>query len=327
MKFFLLFTMFLSTPSVFAAFNEKLTITQVKDDGSQFIYLKKEGEPPEHGITIKDPQTKVKLYEAIIVRCRDTKCLARVVNNFSGIKLRKDEEYMYSHNETPIKLPETDSPVVKPEPLPEPKPEPIPEVKPEVKPEPIPEPKPVPVPVVPKPKPKPKPAPVVKKAEPKIPSKLDKAFYVSYGSPIGPGFKLGYFKQQDLMWYGINYAKISSTTNNVSIDGHLLSGVVTYTIFKVTPAIDFNIVGELGLAKATLDFKGVDVDGPVKDETTYFLGGAGEGRINFDQLSLSVKMGLSKAGFAASYDGEFSKFNNPYGAILGFLEIGAYYRF
>lgn len=107
----------------------------------------------------------------------------------------------------------------------------------------------------------------------------------------------------------------------------MLSGSASYTVFKLSPSIDINFVGELGLAKATLNFTGVDPDGPIEDETTYFVGAAGEGKLNFDQLSIAIKSGMSKAGFADSYTGEFSKFNNPYGTILVFLEIGAYYCF
>lgn len=336
MKFILLLILSLITSlGAFAAFNEALVLKKVSEDGTQFVFTRKEGPAPWNGITIKDPHTKAILYEARILKCSATSCLGSVVYNHSGIKLRMDEQYVHSYNETPIKFEEKDSPVVKPEPLPEPVPEVIPEPpKPEPVPEPMPEPEPIPEPKpVPKPEVvKPKPVPVVKKKEkekvvPKKPSAMDSAIYGSYGSPIGPGFKIGYFKQFSAFWLGANYAKIASATNNVAISGHLLSGAASYTVFKVSPSIDLNFVGELGLAKAEIDFTAVDSDGPVEEESTYFFALAGEGKLNFDQLSLAIKSGISKAGFAASYDGEFSKFNNPYGTILVFLEIGAYYRF
>jgi hypothetical protein len=113
----------------------------------------------------------------------------------------------------------------------------------------------------------------------------------------------------------------------VSIKGHLLSGAASLTLLEASPNIDINLLGELGLAKATLDFTGLDSDGPVKDEMSYFLAAAGEGKYNFDQFSLAIKSVVSKAGFAGSYDGTYSRFNNPYGSILMFLEIGAYFRF
>ena len=233
-----------------------------------------------------------------MIKCSATACIGVVVHNHSGIKLRTDEEYVHSYNEAPIKVDGKELP------LPEPPVEPTPE--PEVV----------------------KPVPVEKKKEaPKKPSAMDSAMYASYGSPIGPGFKLGYFKQVSSFWLGLSYANISSVTNNVSIKGHLVSGIGSYTVFQPSPSIDLNIVGELGMAKATLDFTGVDIDGPIEDEATYFYAIAGEGKLNFDRLSLALKSGMSKAGFAASYTGEFAKFTNPYGTMLVFLEIGAYYRF
>jgi hypothetical protein len=299
MKFILVFLLsFLPSLGALAAFNEALTLKQVTEDGSQFVFVRREGEAPWNGITIKDPHTKAILYEAKVIKCSATACIGVVVHNHSGIKLRTDEEYVHSYNEAPIKVDGKELP------LPEPPVEPTPE--PEVV----------------------KPVPVEKKKEaPKKTSAMDSAMYASYGSPIGPGFKLGYFKQVSSFWLGLSYANISSVTNNVSIKGHLVSGIGSYTVFQPSPSIDLNIVGELGMAKATLDFTGVDIDGPIEDEATYFYAIAGEGKLNFDRLSLALKSGMSKAGFAASYTGEFAKFTNPYGTMLVFLEIGAYYRF
>jgi hypothetical protein len=311
MKFTLVFLLsFLPSLGALAAFNEALTLKQVTEDGSQFVFVRREGDAPWNGITIKDPHTKAILYEAKVIKCSATACIGVVVHNHSGIKLRTDEEYVHSYNETPIKVDGKELP------LPEPPVEPTPEpevVKPVVV-------KPVVV--------KPKPVPVEKKKEaPKKPSVMDSSIYASYGSPIGPGFKLGYFKQASSFWLGLSYANISSVTNNVSIKGHLLSGIGSYTVFQPSPSIDLNIVGELGMAKATLDFTGVDIDGPIEDEATYFYAIAGEGKLNLGRLSLALKSGMSKTGFAASYTGEFAKFTNPYGTMLVFLEIGAYYRF
>ncbi len=312
MKFILVFLFaFLPSLGALAAFNEPLTLKQVSEDGSQFVFVRREGDAPWNGITIKDPHTKAILYEAKVIKCSATACIGVVVHNHSGIKLRTDEEYVHSYNEAPIKIDGKELPPPEPTVVP-PAPEPVPE--------PV-----VPKPVVVK---KSKPAPVVKKKEtPQAPSVLDTAMYASYGSPIGPGFKLGYFKQLSSFWLGLSYANISSVTNNVSIKGHLLSGIGSYTVFQPSPSIDINIVGELGMAKATLDFTGVDVDGPTEDEATYFYAIAGEGKLNFDRLSLALKSGMSKAGFAPSYTGEFAKFTNPYGTMLVFLEIGLYYRF
>jgi hypothetical protein len=203
-----------------------------------------------------------------------------------------DEDYAHSYNEVAVQLNGLDIPLPGPEVM----------------------------------KPKAKPIPKIIEP-PKIPSALDQAVYASYGSPIGPGFKIGYYKKRNSLWWGINYANIASATSNVSIKGHLFSGAGSLTLLRPTPNIDINLLGELGLAKATLDFTGVDPDGPVKDVMSYFLAAAGEGKYNFDQFSLSVKSGVSKAGFGSSYDGTYSRFNNPYGTILMFLEIGAYFRF
>ncbi|MBA2405492.1 MAG: hypothetical protein H0V66_12020 [Bdellovibrionales bacterium] len=329
MKFFLVLLLsLLYSLGALATYNSALTLKKVSEDGSQFVFVKRDGAAPWNGITIKDPHTKVILYEARVTKCSATACVGNVVYNHSGLKLRLDEEYVHSYNETPIKVDIKETEVVKPEPLPVPTP-PEPKLPPPVveKKEPPPEVKKVPPPAEVKKDPTPPPQVVKKKTPPKKPSAMDTALYLSYGSPIGPGFKLGFFKKLDTMWAGVNYAKIASTTNNVSIDGHLLSGVASYTVFKISPTIDLNILGELGLAKATLDFTGVDSDGPIEDETTYFVGLAGEGKINFDQFSFALKSGVSKAGFSDSYTGEFSKFNNPYGTMLIFLEIGGYYRF
>ena len=302
----LIYSLF-SLLDAFGAFNETLTLKQVSEDGNQFVFVRREGAAPWKGITIKDPQTKAILYEARTAKCSATACVGIVVKNHSGLKLRLDEEYAHSYNEVAVQLNGQETPLPEPEVV-------EPElVKPEiVKPEVV--------------KPKPKPIPKIIES-PKVPSELDQALYASYGSPIGPGFKIGYYKKRNSLWWGINYANIASATSNVSIKGHLFSGAGSLTLLRPTPNIDINLLGELGLAKATLDFTGVDPDGPVKDVMSYFLAAAGEGKYNFDQFSLSVKSGVSKAGFGSSYDGTYSRFNNPYGTILMFLEIGAYYRF
>jgi hypothetical protein len=302
----LIYSLF-SLLDAFGAFNETLTLKQVSEDGNQFVFVRREGAAPWKGITIKDPQTKVILYEARTAKCSATACVGIVVKNHSGLKLRLDEEYAHSYNEVAIQLNGQETPLPEPEVI-----EPV-VVKPEiVKPEVV--------------KPKAKPIPKIIEP-PKLASPLDRALYASYGSPIGPGFKIGYFKQRESFWWGINYANIASATSKVSIKGHLFSGAASLTLLKPSPKIDINLIGELGLAKASLDFTAVDPDGPVKDVMSYFWAVAGEGKYNFDQFSLSLKSGVSKAGFASSYDGTFSRFNNPYGTILMFLEIGVYYRF
>ena len=302
----LIYSLF-SLLDAFGAFNETLNLKQVSEDGNQFVFVRREGAAPWKGITIKDPQTKVILYEARTAKCSATACVGIVVKNHSGLKLRLDEEYAHSYNEVAVQVNGQDAPLPEPEVI---EPELVkPEiVKPEVT------------------KPKAKPIPKIIEP-PKLPSLLDRALYASYGSPIGPGFKIGYFNQRESFWWGINYANIASATSEVSIKGHLISGAASLTLLRPSPKIDINLVGELGLAKATLDFTGVDPDGPVKDVMSYFWAAAGEGKYNFDQFSLSLKSGVSKAGFASSYDGTFSRFNNPYGTILMFLEIGVYYRF
>jgi hypothetical protein len=287
----LIYSLF-SLLDAFGAFNETLNLKQVSEDGNQFVFARREGAAPWKGITIKDPQTKVILYEARTAKCSATACVGIVVKNHSGLKLRLDEDYAHSYNEVAVQLNGLDIPLPGPEVM----------------------------------KPKAKPIPKIIEP-PKIPSALDQAVYASYGSPIGPGFKIGYYKKRNSLWWGINYANIASATSNVSIKGHLFSGAGSLTLLRPTPNIDINLLGELGLAKATLDFTGVDPDGPVKDVMSYFLAAAGEGKYNFDQFSLSVKSGVSKAGFGSSYDGTYSRFNNPYGTILMFLEIGAYFRF
>jgi hypothetical protein len=302
----LIYSLF-SLLDAFGAFNETLTLKQVSEDGNQFVFVRREGGAPWKGITIKDPQTKVILYEARTAKCSATACVGIVVKNHSGLKLRLDEDYAHSYNEVAVQFNGQDTALPEPEVI-------APEVlKPEiVKPEEV--------------KPRPKPIPKIIEA-PQLPSALDRALYASYGSPIGPGFKIGYYKKRESFWWGINYANIASTTNKVSIKGHLFSGLASLTLLKPTSNIDINLLGELGLAKATLDFTGVDSDGPVKEEMSYFWAAAGEGKYNFDQFSLSLKSGVSEAGFAGTYDGTFSRFNNPYGTILMFLEIGVYFRF
>ncbi len=304
----LIYTLF-SLLDAFGAINEVLTLKQVSEDGNQFVFVRREGEAPWKGITIKDPQTKAILYEARTAKCSATACVGIVVKNHSGLKLRLDEEYAHSYNEVAIQLNGQDAPLPEPEVVEPEVPKPKPEI---VKPEVVkPNAKPVPKIIVP----------------PKLPSAMDQSLYASYGSPIGPGFKIGYYKKRESIWWGINYANISSATSKVTIKGHLFSGSGSLTLLKASPNIDINLVGELGMAKATLDFTGVDPDGPVKDVMSYFWAAAGEGKYNFNQFSLAIKSGVSKAGFASSYDGTYSRFNNPYGTILMFLEIGAYYRF
>lgn len=313
----------LSTSQVFAAFNEPLQIKKISDDGNSFVFVRKEGAPPWNGITIKDPQTKATLYEARVLKCSATSCLAQIVKNKSGIAFREDEEYLHSYNEKPI---EYDAKAVT-APLKDVKVEPKPVVT-EVKPEPP------PAPVVAKPEPKPVPK-VEKIPEPKKveePEKKDNSpklseGYLAYGSPMGPGITLGYLKIKNDLRYGVNYGNISSTTNDVSLKGHLLSGVLLYNALKPTASTDVNLLLQLGLAKATLDFSAVNEDGPSKDETTYFAALGGEGRYHLGQFSFAAKMGAAKSGLADNYEGEINRYNNPYGTILVFLEIGFYYQF
>lgn len=317
-----------------AAFNEELVIKKISDDGNSFVFVRKEGAPPWNGITIKDPQTKATLYEARVLKCSATSCMAQIVKNPSGIAFREDETYLHSYNDKPIVYDAKPAapvlkdvkPEVKPEVIPEVKPQPVVEVKPEVKPEikvePPAEIKPVVV------------APVVKVPEEKkveekketIP--VNREGYLAYGSPVGPGITLGYLQRKENLWLGVNYGNISSTTNDVSLKGHLLSGLAMYNAFNPTPNTNLNILFQAGLAKATLDFSGVDSsDGPSTDEMTYFLALGGEGRWNLGNFSLAAKMGMSKAGFEQSYDGSLNQYNNPYGSILVFLEVGFYYHF
>ena len=301
MKIFLIGLAFLlSTDKTLAAFNEVLVIKQISEDGSQFVFVRKEGPAPWNGIAIKDPHTKALLYEAKVTKCGPKACAGVVVKNLSGLKLRKDEEYLHSYHETGLNF------------------EPKESKAPEVKPPPPPPPEP--------PKPEVKPPPEPKKVPPK-PSLMDQAIYFSYGSPVGPGLKLGYFKKVDSLWLGVNYSNVSSTTSQVMLKGHLLSGVGSYTVFKPMSNLDINLLGELGVLKATLDFQGVDADGPVEDQATYLLDAAAEGKLSFDRLSLVLKSGMSKSGLASTYNGTLNKYSNPYGTLLIFLEIGAYYRF
>ena len=53
MKFILVFLLsFLPSLGALAAFNEALTLKQVTEDGSQFVFVRREGEAPWNGITI-----------------------------------------------------------------------------------------------------------------------------------------------------------------------------------------------------------------------------------------------------------------------------------
>lgn len=339
LRFFPILFLF-STSVGLAAYNETLTLKQVSEDGYQFIFVRKEGTPPWNGITIKDPSTKAVLYEAKVTKCNATACIGVVVRNQSGMRLRVDEEYVHSYNEKPIQYDPEKAPKV------------VEEKKPELKE--VPKPEAVPAPVVEKPKveefkqvevadqkdepeppkpvvEKPKPKPVVKKEE-KVnqsegPSKLDRMIYGAYGSPIGPGFKIGYLKKVNNLLLGLNYAKIASTTNNVSIDGHLVSFGALMNVLNPTPSTEVNLLGEIGLAKATLDFSAIDEDGPSKDESTYFVALGGEGKLNLERLSFAMRSGFGKAGFATTYEGQLNAYNNPYASVLVFLEIGVYYRF
>lgn len=345
--------MLMTSLEVNAAFNEALVIKKISDDGNSFVFVRKEGAPPWNGITIKDPQTKATLYEARVLKCSATSCMAQIVKNHSGITFREDEDYLHSYNEKPIvydakppaaELKDTKA-AVAPAPVPEVKPEIKPEVKPapvaEIKAEPPPAPVPAPIPVPevkPEIKPEPKPeikvpvkAPVEKKKEvveddkPKV---RDTEAYLAYGSPLGPGITLGYLKKKENFSFGVNYGNVSSTTNNVNLKAHLLTGVAMYNAFKPSVSTELNILMQLGVAKATLDFAGVDsADGPSKDEMTYLLALGGEGRYNIDNFSIAAKMGMSKSGLAQSYDGQLNQYNNPYGTILVFVEVGLYYRF
>lgn len=327
-----LFTL-LASLEVHAAYNEELVIKKISDDGNSFVFMRKEGAPPWNGITIKDPQTKATLYEARVLKCSATSCMAQIVKNPSGIAFREDEEYLHSYNDKPIVYEAKPvAPVlkdVKPEIPPAPPVEVKPEIKPEIKVEPPvepkPEPKPVVVPVVKSPPPVEKKKEVVEEKKQTTP--VDREAYLAYGSPVGPGLTLGYLQKKENLLLGVNYGNISSTTNSVSLKGHLLSGLAMYNAFNPTPNTNLNLLFQAGLAKATLDFSGVDPDGPSTDELTYFLALGGEGRWKLGNFSLAAKMGMSKAGFEQSYDGSLNQYNNPYGTILVFLELGFYYHF
>lgn len=115
---FLVLILSLLTSGAFAAVNEMLTLKQVSEDGNQFVFVRREGLAPWNGITIKDPQTDVILYQARVTKCSATSCLGHIVYNHSGTKLRQDEGYVYSYNETPIKLEPKETPVLKPKPGP-----------------------------------------------------------------------------------------------------------------------------------------------------------------------------------------------------------------
>lgn len=331
----LLITLFtlLASLEVHAAYNEELVIKKISDDGNSFVFMRKEGAPPWNGITIKDPQTKATLYEARVLKCSATSCMAQIVKNPSGIAFREDEEYLHSYNDKPIVYEAKPvAPVlkdVKPEIPPAPPVEVKPEIKPEIKVEPPvepkPEPKPVVVPVVKSPPPVEKKKEVVEEKKQTTP--VDREAYLAYGSPVGPGLTLGYLQKKENLLLGVNYGNISSTTNSVSLKGHLLSGLAMYNAFNPTPNTNLNLLFQAGLAKATLDFSGVDPDGPSTDELTYFLALGGEGRWKLGNFSLAAKMGMSKAGFEQSYDGSLNQYNNPYGTILVFLELGFYYHF
>ncbi len=264
--------------NLLAAFNEPLVIKQVSPDGSSFVFARKDGPAPWKGITVKDPLTKNILYEVRVLKCSSTSCLGQVVKNSSGMKMRTDEEYIHSYNETPVEIIEQ---------------EPIEKVKPVVS----------------------------------VPTKNNRSIYLSYGSPVGPGFKGGLYKIFDALSVGINYAKIASETQDVALDGHLVSASGSYRVYKFSPSVDLSLMAELGMTQSTLNFEGVSEDGPEVDESTYFAAVAGEGKLNLDRFSLGTKFGLSKTGFAETYEGSLNRFANPYGTILVFLEIGAYYRF
>ncbi len=327
MTWLTVFFLTLASSGAFAAFNEALTLKQVSDDGNTFIFVRKEGPAPWNGISIKDPQTKAILIEAKVTKCSATSCMGQVVRNRGGLRLRTDESYVHSYNETPIKWEPKDSELLKPRPVPD---QPV---TPEPIPEPILEPAPGPEPVAPKPKPV---APVAKKKQkekPKAkkkerdPATMSSAWYLSFGSPVGPGFKTGYYNKNDWGWLGYNYANISSTTNNVSIKGHLLSASGAYHLFRPDKIFEINGVAELGIAKVALDFSAVDGLGPKEDETTYFLAAAGEAKLDLGRWMLALKSGFSKTGLKSSYRNVYAEYNNPYGTILVFLEIGAFYRF
>lgn len=234
------------------------------------------------------------------------------MRNMSGLKLRTDEPYIHSYNETPIKWEPKESELPKPEPA-------------------VPDPEPIPEPI-----PEPKPKPVVKKKEKVVekpkekerdPATMSNAWYLSFGSPVGPGFKTGYYNKQDWGWMGYNYANISSTTNKVSIKGHLLSASGAFHLFRPDKIFEINGVAEAGLARVNLDFSGVDGLGPEEEETTYFVAAAGEGKLDLGRWMLALKSGFSKTGLKSSYSNIYADYNNPYGTILVFLEIGVFYRF
>lgn len=287
-----------------AAFNETLILKKVADDGNQFVFVRKEGPAPWHGITIKDPQTKSMLYEARVTKCNATSCIGIVVRNHSGLKLRQDEEYLHSYNEKPIQYDPEKAPKIEEAKKPQLSPEPKKSVEANVEPK-----------------------TEAKDKEEKSPAIKERDLYAGYGSPIGPGFKLGYLKKTDSLWVGLNYAKISSTTNSVSVDGHLLSLGAVKNIMQPTPSLSLNLLAELGVAKATIDFSEVDEDGPTEDETTYFLALGGEARLAGESFSVALRGGVSKAGFGTSYEGQLNAYHNPYGTVLVFVEMGVYYRF
>lgn len=323
---------FLSTAAVAqSARNQPLVIKKVYPDGLQIVFSRREGDPPWNGITIKDPQTKGLLYDIKVTKCSPAACLGTVVKNYSGIKIRSDENYVHSYNDGPISnsKPMTPPPVETPAPKlsgPVTLPEASPIIAPPVEPPPVVIQAPIEKPM-PKVKPPKKEETKAKQIVKKEKKNRDRSAFIGYGTPIGPGFKLGYYWNSIDVLKGFNYSNIGSETNKTKISGHVFSASYHQNVFKFTPSLKVNLTGELGVAKVTLDFKGIDAGGPIEEEMTYLLGVGAELIYQFTNLSLGLKGGLSKSGLKEAYTNEFGDYINPYGQVLSFVEFGAYYRF
>lgn len=161
----------------------------------------------------------------------------------------------------------------------------------------------------------------------KMPSKTNSYLYGGYGSALGPAFKLGYGRQiLPLLSGGITYAKVSSETSKVALDGNLATLFLRFECIPFTEKLRLFLLGEVGFVAANLEFS-ANKPGLSQDESTYAGSLAVEGSYAFGDWEASLKSGFSKSGLKESYSSTSGTFANPYGKALGFLEAGLYWHF
>jgi hypothetical protein len=151
--------------------------------------------------------------------------------------------------------------------------------------------------------------------------------YVGYGGPLGGALNLQYgWMYKDVFTAGVGVSQIFSKTKSVKLSGNTLTATARMEVLPLSKNLSLFFTGQLGIVQGEMTFLATGTNFK-KKELTFLVAAAPELAYKMGDISLAVRLGFSKSGLSSKYSDGAVEYSNPYGKLLAYTELGAYWEF